>query len=71
MEDRERDTQLGRDVGEGVVVGGANERVVPVDYLLDHVKFVVVVIGGGVAPPTKGVGMMVWEGREGHGAMQD
>lgn len=46
VENRERDAELGGDVSEGVVVGVANERVVPVDYLLDHVQFVVMVIGG-------------------------
>jgi hypothetical protein len=71
VEGGERDAQLGWDVGEGVVVAGANEGVVPVDYLLDHVKFVVVVIRGGVAPPTDGVGVMVRKCGEGHGAVQD
>ena len=40
------------------MVGVANERVVPVNYLLDHVQFVVMVIRGGVATTTDSEAMV-------------
>ena len=54
VEDGEGDAQLCWNVCEGVVVGGANEGVIPLNYLFDHVQLVVMVIRGGVAPPSHG-----------------
>ena len=72
VQGRQGDAQLGRDVGEGVVVRGGNERVIPVNYLFDHVQLVVMVIGGGVAPPSESKRMPgpAGERGEGHGAVQ-
>ena len=57
MQGGERDAQLGGEPSQGV--GVANESVVPVNYLLNHVQFIITVIGGGmVAPPTQAEGVL-------------